>query len=86
MCLQEVVAKYYGCGECLPDTLTGCTILDFGCGAGRDCFIAAQLVGPTGKIIGVDMTEEQLAVAQQHEEWHRERFGFDVKNTEFKRG
>lgn len=83
---DEVVIKYYGCGECLPDQLEGCTVLDLGCGAGRDVYIAAQLVGPTGKVIGVDMTAEQLAVAREHEEWHREKFGYGAKNTEFLEG
>lgn len=47
----EVVAKYYGCGLCLPQyPLEGANVLDLGCGAGRDVYIASQLVGPTGKV------------------------------------
>ena len=47
----EVVAKYYGCGLCLPQyPLEGASVLDLGCGAGRDVYIASQLVGPTGKV------------------------------------
>jgi len=38
----------------------GDTILDLGSGAGNDCFIAAVLTGPTGKVIGLDMTEEMI--------------------------
>lgn len=53
----------------------GKTVLDLGCGTGRDCFVCAQLVGETGSVIGVDMTEAQLAVARKHEEWHAARFG-----------
>jgi len=83
---EEVIMKYYGCGECLPDELDGCTVLDLGCGAGRDVYLAAQLVGASGKVIGVDMTTEQLDVAREHEDWHRDKFGYDVKNTEFKQG
>lgn len=61
-----VKAKYYGCGLCLPQyDLTGAKILDLGCGAGRDVYIASQLVGPTGKVVGVDMTPEQLQVARE---------------------
>lgn len=47
----EVVAKYYGCGLCLPQyPLEGAKVLDLGSGSGRDVYIASQLVGPTGKV------------------------------------
>jgi SAM-dependent methyltransferase len=81
----EVVSKYYGCGLCLPQyPLEGANILDLGCGAGRDVYIASQLVGPTGKVVGVDMTDEQLAVATSHLDYHSEKFGFG--NVEFHKG
>ena len=79
------VAKYYGCGLCLPNyDLTGATILDLGCGAGRDVYIASQLVGPTGHVTGIDMTEEQLATAREFQSYHAEKFGYD--NTDFQKG
>ena len=57
----DVTRKYYGCGLCLPpDDLSGLHVLDLGCGAGRDCFILSQLVGASGHVTGIDMTEEQL--------------------------
>ena len=62
----------------------GMTILDLGCGAGRDVYIASQLVGATGKVIGVDMTEEQLKTARDTQEYHAEKFGYD--NVEFHLG
>jgi arsenite methyltransferase len=81
----EVVAKYYGCGLCLPQyPLEGTSVLDLGCGAGRDVYIASQLVGPTGKVVGVDMTDEQLEVANKHLDYHTEKFGYS--NVEFKKG
>eukprot|EP00594_Rhizosolenia_setigera_P002036 CAMPEP_0178945840 /NCGR_PEP_ID=MMETSP0789-20121207/3952_1 /TAXON_ID=3005 /ORGANISM="Rhizosolenia setigera, Strain CCMP 1694" /LENGTH=412 /DNA_ID=CAMNT_0020625763 /DNA_START=33 /DNA_END=1271 /DNA_ORIENTATION=- len=80
----EVIAKYYGCGLCIPDILEGTTVLDLGCGAGRDVYIASQLVGKEGKVIGVDMTEEQLAVAKKHVDYHTEKFGYG--NVEFHQG
>lgn len=83
---DEVVSKYYGCGFCIPEEVQGCSILDLGCGAGMDCFIAAQLVGETGHVVGVDMTEEQIAVAKKHNKWHAEKFGFKSPNTSFKKG
>jgi len=80
----EVISKYYGCGLCIPELLEGCTVLDLGCGAGRDVYIAAQLVGASGKVIGVDMTEEQLKVATETKAYHNEKFGY--ANTEFHKG
>lgn len=80
----EVVSKYYGCGLCLPDDIEGLSILDLGSGAGRDVYIASQLVGPKGRIVGVDMTKEQLDVALKHKQWHAEKFGFS--NVDFKLG
>jgi arsenite methyltransferase len=73
----EVTARYYGCGLVVPPLLEGCTVLDLGCGAGRDVYLLAQLVGPSGRVVGVDMTPEQLAVARAHQAYHAERFGFD---------
>ena len=73
---DEVRAKYYGCGLVAPLALDGARILDLGCGAGRDVYVLAQLVGPHGEVVGVDMTPEQLAVARAHAGWHAARFGF----------
>lgn len=80
----EVLARYYGCGLVAPAELEGCTILDLGCGTGRDVYALAQMAGAGGRIIGLDMTEEQLAVAQQHQAWHAQQFGFD--NVQFVQG
>lgn len=80
----EVSARYYGCGLLAPALLEGCRILDLGSGSGRDCYVLAQLVGPKGSVVGVDMTAEQLAVANAHREYHAERFGF--ANVVFRQG
>lgn len=81
----ETVSKYYGCGLCLPDyNLAGLRVLDLGCGAGRDVYIASQLVGPTGRVVGVDMTPQQLEAARKHQPHHAEKFGFD--NVQFLEG
>ena len=82
----EVLAKTYGCGSPLPDLAEGLTILDLGCGAGRDVYLCAQLVGEHGRALGVDMTTELLDVAGRHEEWHASRFGFPRPNTRFLAG
>ncbi len=80
----EVQSRYYGCGLITPALLEGCRVLDLGCGSGRDVYALAQLVGPTGEVVGLDMTDEQLDVARRHQAWHAERFGFD--NVRFIQG
>ena len=83
---DEVVSRYYGCGMVVPEALEGCRILDLGCGTGRDCYLLAQLVGSEGAIVGVDMTEEQLAVAERHTQFHADRFGYGQSNVTFLQG
>jgi arsenite methyltransferase len=82
----EVKARFYGCGSPLPPALDGMTVLDLGCGSGRDAFLLSRLVGERGRVIGVDMTAEQLAVARRHQPWHAERFGHARSNVEFIEG
>jgi len=79
----EVMSRYYGCGLVAPALLEGCRVLDLGCGSGRDVYALAQMVGETGQVVGVDMTEEQLEVAAKHRTFHREAFGFVRDNVEF---
>ncbi|MEO7775689.1 MAG: methyltransferase domain-containing protein [Steroidobacteraceae bacterium] len=80
----EVLNRYYGCGLVCPPLVNGCRVLDLGCGAGRDVYALSQLVGPEGSVVGVDMTNEQLAVAERHREHHASNFGFS--NVEFRHG
>ena len=83
---EEVRSRYYGCGLVYPPVLDGLRVLDLGCGAGQDCYVLAQLVGPRGQVVGVDMTDEQLAVAGRHRDWHAQRFGFTQGNVAFHKG
>lgn len=83
---EQVAAKYYGCGLVAPEELRGMRILDLGSGSGRDCYLLSQLVGKSGYVLGVDMTDAQLAVANEHLEWHREKFGYEQSNVEFRKG
>jgi arsenite methyltransferase len=81
---QEVIERDYGCGDPSKYLREGETVLDLGSGTGKICFIAAQVVGPTGKVIGVDMTEEMLAVARANAPIVAERIGYS--NVEFRKG
>jgi SAM-dependent methyltransferase len=83
---DEVLTKYYGCGLVAPEELRGRRVLDLGCGSGRDVYLMSQLVGPSGEVVGVDMTPEQLETATAHIEWHRERFGYARNNVRFLHG
>lgn len=83
---DEVMAKYYGCGLTIPTTLSGLKVLDLGSGSGRDCYLVSKLVGENGYVVGVDMTDEQLDVANRHIAYHTEKFGHTSPNIEFKKG
>lgn len=80
----EVKDRFYGCGSPVPPAVEGLTILDLGCGSGRDCYVLSKLVGARGRVIGLDMTDEQLSVARAHQKFHADKFGY--ANTEFKQG
>jgi SAM-dependent methyltransferase len=80
---EDVAARSYGCGNPFPEALDGATVLDLGCGAGRDVYVLAQLVGARGRVVGVDMTEAQLDVARRHVAWHTDRFGYREPNVAF---
>lgn len=82
----EVQARYYGCGLILPEALNGLQILDLGCGAGRDCYLLSRLVGKDGRVVGVDMTTEQLKVARSHRAYHAAQFGYADSNVSFIEG
>jgi len=81
---QEVVEKDYGCGDPSKYVREGEVVLDLGSGTGKICFIASQVVGPTGRVIGVDMTDDMLEVARRNAPVVAERIGF--ANVEFRKG
>lgn len=81
---EEVLSRYYGCGLVAPAQLEGRRVLDLGCGTGRDVYALAQLVGPEGEVVGVDMTHEQLEIANRYKQYHADKFGFD--NVHFLQG
>ncbi|HKI69736.1 MAG TPA: methyltransferase domain-containing protein, partial [Verrucomicrobiae bacterium] len=75
-----------GCGNprAIASIQPGETVLDLGSGTGKICFIAAQVVGAKGKVIGVDMTDEMLEVARRYAPIVAERLGYS--NVEFRKG
>src|SRR3989442_1247922 len=81
---QEIIEKDYGCGDPSQYLRTGETVLDLGCGTGKICYIAAQIVGPSGRVIGVDMTPDMLALAAKYREQISSQVGFH--NVELRRG
>jgi arsenite methyltransferase len=81
---HEVIDRDYGCGDPSRYLREGETVLDLGSGTGKICFIAAQIVGPKGRVIGVDMTDAMLAVARRNAPIVTERLGY--ANVEFRKG
>jgi len=81
---SEVIEKDYGCGDPSRWLKPGETVLDLGSGTGKIAFIAAQIVGAEGKVIGVDMTDAMLEVARRNAPVVAERIGFS--NVEFRKG
>ncbi|MGI9627479.1 MAG: methyltransferase domain-containing protein [Longimicrobiales bacterium] len=81
---EAVLSRDYGCGDPSRFLREGETVLDLGSGTGKICFIAAQVVGPAGSVIGVDMTPEMLAVAREAAPVVAHELGF--ANVEFRRG
>ncbi|MDO4487270.1 MAG: methyltransferase domain-containing protein [Bacillota bacterium] len=83
---DEIISHYYGCGSPIPPLLDGLTVLDLGCGSGRDVYVVSKLVGENGHVIGIDMTQEQLDIAKRYEESQKERFGYEKSNVDFRQG
>src|SRR6058998_4442034 len=80
----EVIERDYGCGDPSRYVREGETVLDLGSGTGKICFIAAQIVGPKGRVIGVDMTDEMLEVARRNAPIVAQHLGY--ANVEFRKG
>ena len=81
---EEVIERDYGCGDPSQYVREGDTVLDLGSGGGKICFIAAQVAGPKGCVIGVDMNDDMLALARGAAPLVAERVGY--RNVYFRRG
>uniref|UniRef100_H2XS53 Arsenite methyltransferase n=1 Tax=Ciona intestinalis TaxID=7719 RepID=H2XS53_CIOIN len=84
---NDVTSKYYGYVSyvAIRNNPTP-KLLDLGSGSGRDCYALAKLVGEDGFVTGVDMTDEQLAVANKYIDYHQQSFGYSKPNTKFVKG
>ncbi|MBT5073180.1 MAG: methyltransferase domain-containing protein [Kordiimonadaceae bacterium] len=81
---SEVIERDYGCGDPSQYVRPGDVVLDLGSGGGKICFIASQVVGKEGKVIGVDMTDDMLDLARRNAPIVADRIGYS--NIEFKKG
>ncbi|HLG18129.1 MAG TPA: methyltransferase domain-containing protein [Blastocatellia bacterium] len=81
---DEVKERDYGCGDPSAFVREGDVVLDLGSGSGKICYIAAQITGPGGRAIGVDMNDEMLELAERHRREIGDRLGYH--NVEFRKG
>ncbi|MFO0689040.1 MAG: methyltransferase domain-containing protein [Myxococcota bacterium] len=81
---KEVIERDYGCGDPSRHVRPGDTVLDLGSGGGKIGFIAAQIAGPSGRVIGIDMNDAMLALARSAAPTVASRIGY--ANVEFRRG
>ncbi|MFP7754451.1 DUF5714 domain-containing protein [Thermodesulfobacteriota bacterium B35] len=83
---EQSVSRSYGCGSPVRDAAprAGETLVDLGSGSGVECFLAAAEVGAAGRVIGVDMTEAMLELAESSRRQVVQELGYD--NLEFRRG
>jgi arsenite methyltransferase len=82
----EVLSAPFGSASPLPPDLEGCVVLDIGCGSGQSAFAASRLVGAKGRVIGLDMRDKLLAVANKHLAGQMKKFRFKKPNVEFLKG
>ena len=80
----EILERDYGCGDPSRYVREGETVLDLGSGGGKICYIASQIVGPAGRVIGVDFHPPMLERARRYRTSVAARIGWD--NVTFHRG
>ncbi len=85
---EEVLKISYGCGTPagLKTVRAGERVLDIGSGGGIDCFEASRLVGPIGRVIGIDMTDTMLEIARKNARVVATNLGYPAPNVEFRKG
>lgn len=80
----ELIERDYGCGDPSKYVAAGETVLDLGSGGGKICYIAAQVVGREGHVIGIDRNDEMLALARKYQQPIGETLGYH--NVTFRKG
>jgi arsenite methyltransferase len=81
---QEILDRDYGCGDPSAFVREGETVLDLGSGGGKICYIASQIVGSAGRVIGIDCNEDMLALARKYQDEMADKIG--CANVEFSMG
>ena len=81
---REIVDRDYGCGDPSLYIQAGDVVLDLGSGSGKICYMAAQLVGDKGRVIGIDMNDNMLALARKYQPDIAKVLGED--RVEFRKG
>ncbi len=79
---EEILQRDYGCGDPTPYVREGETVVDLGSGGGKVCYVLSQVVGPRGRVIGVDFNRDMIALARSHQDAVAKRIGF--ANVEFR--
>ena len=74
---KEIIEKDYGCGDPSRYVREGDVVLDLGSGGGKICYMAAQIVGNTGRVIGIDMNDDMLSLAKKYQNEMSEKLGGD---------
>jgi len=81
---EEIIERDYGCGDPSKYVEEGDTVLDLGSGGGKICYIASQVVGASGSVIGVDCNDDMLGLARQYRGHMADKLGYG--NVDFRKG
>lgn len=81
---QEIIDRDYGCGDPSRFVQADEVVLDLGSGGGKICYMASQIVGAKGRVIGIDATTDMLELARSHQDGVGDKIGW--RNVEFRRG
>jgi arsenite methyltransferase len=82
---EEVTKRNYG-GFPYPEAIEDCRVLDLGSDKGGDAFVLSKLVGPKGKVVGVEPDQDKIDVANKYVDYHMKQFEYESPNVEFKKG
>jgi arsenite methyltransferase len=81
---EEVTKRNYG-GFPYPEAIEDSNVLDLGSDKGGDAFVLSKLVGPRGRVVGVEPDQDKVDVANNYVDYHRKQFEYESPNVEFKK-